>query len=146
MSREKTQRPFLENYLAFLLAKTSHLISSGFHRELTQRDISISTWRILAVVNDRDRTVGELADLVLLNQPTLSKTLDKLEAEGLVARERDENHRRSVIIRITDKGEKLVAKLIPLANRHEKQVFSHLNDQQKKNLIELLQQTIQHNQ
>lgn len=133
---------FVENYLAFLLAKASRQISNGFHQRLRRQGVSISTWRILAVLNDGERTVGELADLVLLNQPTLSKALDRLVVDGLVARCRDSENRRAVIISITPGGRRLVDRLIPLANTHEAESFAHLTRQEKKHLVELLKKTI----
>lgn len=140
---KSTDRPFVENYLAFLLAKTSHSISRGFHKQLKEKGISVSTWRILGALNDQERRVGELADIVLLNQPTLSKTLDKLVLDDLITRRRVEDNRRIVIVSITAKGRKLVRPLIKLANQHEKQAFSHLTTRQRKLLINLLQDTIQ---
>lgn len=144
MMKQKTTdtQPFVENYLAFLLAKASHLVSGGFHQRLKSLGVSISAWRILAVLHDSERTVGELADLVLLNQPTLSKALDKMEKDGLVARRREEENRRVVMISITDKGMALVNQLIPLANRHEVQSFGHFSAVEKTQLVELLQKTI----
>ena len=134
---------FLEEYLTFLLAKTSHLASTSFHSELRERGVSVGTWRILCALNECRRSVGELAELVLLKQSTLSKTLDRLEQDGLIERQRDPKHRRLVIIGNSKKGKRLVEQLLPLAQQHERNVFSHLSDAERRKLTELLRGTIE---
>jgi len=142
LSAPEPAAPFVDSYLAFLLAKASHLISSGFHARLRERGISIGTWRILAVLSDGPRTVSELADRVLLNQPTMSKTLDRLAADGLLRRRREQDNRRVVLIELTPRGRELAASLVPLANQHEREAFSHLSDGDRRRLVRILQATI----
>jgi len=133
---------FVDGYLAFLLAKASHLVSGGFHRQLKELGVSIATWRILAVLRDGARPVGELADRVLLNQPTLSKTLDRLERDGLITRSREAENRRSVTVSLQPRGRALAAKLVPMANAHEGEAFSALSQTERKALVRMLRQTI----
>lgn len=143
--RSRRATSFVEGYLAFLLAKTSRLVSGGFHERLKTLGVSIATWRIVAVLQDRSRPVGELADLVLLNQPTLSKALDRLEAEGVVERVRESGDRRSVSVRLGPRGRELAETLVPLANAHEREAFAHLGAAEKRALVGMLQRTIERN-
>ncbi|MCV6624460.1 MAG: MarR family transcriptional regulator [Cellvibrionaceae bacterium] len=133
---------FAQNYLGFLLAKASHITSSAFHQQLKAYQIPIGSWRILASCAEGERTVGELVDMVLLNQPTVSKSLDRLEADGLLQRRKDTDNRRQVYVGLTAKGEALLEELIPIANRHEQAVFEHLNEAERDQLRALLQKTI----
>ena len=135
---------FLDGYLTFLMAKASHLVSTSFHDELSQRGVSVGTWRILCALAENERTVGELADVVLLKQSTLSKTLDRLAESGLIERLRDPVHRRLVIIRNSRRGARLINQLIPMAEEHERRMFSHLSDVQRGKLAALLRGTIEH--
>lgn len=133
---------FAQNYLGFLLAKASHITSNEFHQRLKQYQIPISSWRILASCWDSTRTVGELVEMVLLNQPTVSKSLDRLAKDGLVNRIKDEDNRRQVFVSLTDKGQQLMEELIPIANTHEQQTFAHLSLDETQQLTALLQKTI----
>jgi DNA-binding MarR family transcriptional regulator len=141
-SDDVSDEAFVDGYLAFLLAKASHLVSGGFHRQLKELGVSIATWRILAVLQDGARPVGDLADRVLLNQPTLSKTLDRLERDGLIKRSREAANRRSVTVSLEPRGRALAAKLVPLANDHEGEAFSALSLAERKALVRMLQRTI----
>lgn len=52
--------------------------------------------------------IGALARAVHLSQPTVSGVLDRLERRGLAHRERSDRDRRSVVVRVTPKGEKIL--------------------------------------
>lgn len=136
------EKGFAQNYLGFLLAKASHITSSEFHHRLKEYKIPISSWRILASCWDQGRTVGELVEMVLINQPTVSKALDRLEKEAWVQRRKGEDNRRLVYVDLTEKGRLLLEELIPIANAHEQQVFDHLSEEETTQLTKLLQKAI----
>ena len=133
---------FTENYLGYLLAKCSHTVSASFHQCLKEHGVSVNTWRILASINDKPATVNELVEMVLTSQPTLSKTLDRLERDKLITRKRDNEHRRKVYIHITENGKTIIEKLIPLANKYEQERFKHMKPEDKQKLKQLLQELI----
>jgi len=115
----------VDSYLAYLLARASHLLSAQFHGQLAAAGIQVPTWRVLSSLYDRDgMTVGALADIVLLKQPTLSKAVDRMIKDGLVVRQSSEGDRRQVRVTITPKGRALVRNLIGQALAHEKEVLA----------------------
>jgi DNA-binding MarR family transcriptional regulator len=61
---------------------------------------------------------GDLAEGIVVSQPTVSGILDRLEARGLVRRTRDKQDRRRVLVALTAAGEALVrAAPTPLQQR-----------------------------
>ena len=54
--------------------------------------------------------MGELADAVLLNHPTLTKMIDRMVSDTLVYRVQDPNDRRKVLMFISDRGKVLSKK------------------------------------
>ena len=54
-------------------------------------------------------TIGALARAVHLSQPTVSGILARLEARGLVHRERAPSDRRAVVVTVTPEGERVLA-------------------------------------
>lgn len=54
------------------------------------------------------RTVTELAEIEMVSPPAISRILNSLEENGLVARERMANDRRYVRVRVTTKGKALM--------------------------------------
>jgi DNA-binding MarR family transcriptional regulator len=116
--------PFVESYLAYLLARASHLVSREFHAHLRAAGLALPQWRVLASLADGDgRTIGALARMALTPQPTMTKIVDRMEADGLVARAPAPADRRSTLVRITAKGRATVLPLIDRARRHEAEVL-----------------------
>ncbi len=117
---------FIDDYLLYLLARASFLISSEFLRELRRRGISVPVWRVLAsLIGSRGgETVTGLAEVCLLQQPTMTKLLDRMERDGLVRRSQDERDRRVVRVELTDGGLTRAQDLIAAARSHETEVLA----------------------
>jgi MarR family transcriptional regulator, organic hydroperoxide resistance regulator len=116
-------RPFVEDYLLYLLARASAGASAEFHAVVKRRGLAVVEWRVLGALEGGRRTVGELAAMTLVQQPTLTKIVDRMAAEGLVARRPDAHDGRRVYVEATAKGAALAADLIRLARRHEAEVL-----------------------
>ncbi|MBX9594756.1 MAG: MarR family transcriptional regulator [Roseomonas sp.] len=109
---------FVDGYLLALLARASHAASSGFHARLKARGVAVPVWRVLATLHGAPGgvAVGELADTCLMQQPTMSKLLDRMAAEGFVSRRREG---RTMRVLATQAGATLAAELVAEARAHE---------------------------
>lgn len=115
---------FVDNYLAALLAQASHLISSEFHEVVRRHGLSVSEWRVLAsLAGSEPISVGRLAEVAVLKQPTITRMLDRMEARQQVERLAHDADRRITLVRITATGKRTVARLIALARGHEARVL-----------------------
>jgi len=133
---------FFHNYLGYLLARSSFNTSSELHQRFKQEGVSVLTWRILAAVQESSKTVNQLAALVLVNQSTLSKALDRLETEGLLQRSQNQLQKRKTNISVTTKGRRLISKLVPIAQQYEQHSFSQLNENEKTTLRKILKKLL----
>jgi DNA-binding MarR family transcriptional regulator len=116
---------FIDDYLLYLMARASHLISEEFHEQLRRRGISVPVWRVLAsLVGSTGETVTGLADVCLLQQPTMTKLLDRMVRDGLVKRTQDNRDRRVVRVGLTPRGDTIIEELIALARQHEADVLA----------------------
>lgn len=133
---------FVDNYLAYLLARTSRLISAEFHAELVARQVPIMHWRVLVTLHDGPMHVTDLAQIALEKQPTMSKIIDRMEKLGLVQRKPGLADRRSTLVSITEEGMRVVKPLLTLAKQHEQDVLAPLGDKNAKVLVEVLKKLI----
>lgn len=68
--------------------------------------LSTSKLLILQTVEDfKKASIGQLAQEVSLTQATVTHIVDKLQAGGFVTRERSDQDKRKVFVRLTSKGE-----------------------------------------
>jgi DNA-binding MarR family transcriptional regulator len=118
---------FIDDYVAYLLAQASHLISHEFHRVVRQAGLSVLEWRVLATLCEGDaRSVGEVATIILVPQSTLTRLADRMVAQELLARVQDEDDRRITRLQVTAKGRRIATRLVVEARRHEDAVLAPL--------------------
>jgi DNA-binding MarR family transcriptional regulator len=116
--------PFVDDYLPALLAQASQLISSEFHRVARQHGFSVSEWRVMASLAGSEAiSIGQLAQITVTKQPTVTRLLDRMEARGQIERLPHDSDRRVTLVRITDAGTKAVEHLMELAREHELRVL-----------------------
>ena len=134
------EKEFVDSYLPYLLARASFSISSEFHAQVEAAGFTVSEWRILASLSGvKQRTVGELADIVLAKQPTVTKMVLRMVDQGLVMRTACTQDKRQAWVSLTVKGKKRVTPLLKKAALHEKNVLSSLGEPQSQALKSILQ-------
>lgn len=136
---------FVHRYLAAVLARASHRISAEFHVEVKNAGLTVTEWRVLgSLIDGVGETVGTLADLAVTKQPTLSKVLPGLAAQGYIRLETARNDRRQTMVTITPKGAKLISGLCDKAMAHQRRVLSGLDAEQASRLVDTLRTIIAH--
>lgn len=84
------------------------------------------------------RTAGELAEISLVSTGGITQRLDRLEAAGLVVRERDPEDRRVVYACLTDKGRELTIAVTEDHFANELRMLSGLSEPEHRQLAKLL--------
>lgn len=98
-------RPMVEAYFAFLRRSDRHVRSLG---------LTPSQFDVIATLGDTDGiSCRELSEMTLVTKGTLTGVLDRLEAKGLTERIPSKTDRRSTMIRLTVKGDRLFRKVFP---------------------------------
>ena len=136
----------ITNYLAYLLAQANRQMTAQLESALSAEGVQIEHWRILEVLSDEQgRSMGELAELVLMNHPALTKTIDRMVSSALVHRRADTADSRRVLVYISDHGLALVARLRERVDHHHdaitEAVGSKKTEQLKKLLGDLIKNT-----
>lgn len=136
------QDGFAKSYLAYLLARASHHVSGEFHATLKGLGLSVPEWRVLACLSDVDGLgVVELADMAIMQQPRMTKILDRLQGDALIRRVADTGDRRRVLIHLTEAGRAKVAPVLVAARAHEATLMAPLSSDERatiKHALDLL--------
>jgi DNA-binding MarR family transcriptional regulator len=105
-------QPPITTSLTYLLAQANRVVSATLERLLALEGATIEQWRVLEVLSDEQgRSMGELAQLVLMNHPALTKLMDRIVSRGWVHRAADLADSRKVLVYITDAGLEFAARL-----------------------------------
>lgn len=130
----------LSQYLSYLLASANRHMRIGLTTSIGDEEFSEEHWRILQVLSDEQgRSMGELAERVLMNGPALTKNIDKLVSRGVVQRAADAVDSRKVLVFISDLGLETVARLKERVDAHHdslEEAFGPRKTSQLKRLLE----------
>lgn len=84
-------------------------------------------------------TMTELADNIGAKLPSMTMMIDNLAEEGLVERARDEQDRRKVIVRLTDKGRRIREEFLEQRKQIAQKLFAKLSKEDEQELMRLLE-------
>jgi DNA-binding MarR family transcriptional regulator len=136
--------PFIDDYLAYLLARASHLISAEFHIVVRRARLPVLQWRVMAALADGQSTsIGEVAAIVLTPQSTLTRVAERMVKAGLLLRASDMADRRITRIKLTAAGLKLARTLVAQAREHENAVLATVSAADAATLKRILRRMIE---
>ncbi len=139
-----TQQGFVQDYLAYLLARASHEISAEFHEQVLASGLSVMQWRVLASLSDGPPlSLGALADTILAQQPTATKLVARMVEEGFIQRQPHPKDKRSILVTLTPLGKSKATPLLKKARTHEAQVLARLPDADTAALKDILRRWIE---
>jgi DNA-binding MarR family transcriptional regulator len=129
----------LDDSIGFILnnagRKVSHLLSIHFH----PYGITLEQWTVLNRLAEQDGiNQKELSKRVGKDQTNVTRILDQLERKGLARRKPNTEDRRSFLAVITDEGNALNQKLIPIEQEVIKTVLSGLSKNEIAQFREIL--------
>ncbi|MFE9643223.1 MarR family winged helix-turn-helix transcriptional regulator [Streptomyces sp. NPDC006365] len=111
----------LDDQLCFALYAASRAVTARYRPLLDELGLTYPQYLVMLVLWERDAgcdvSVRDLGTALQLESSTLSPLLKRLEAHGLIRRERRADDERSVAIRLTETGARLQerADTVPVA-------------------------------
>jgi DNA-binding MarR family transcriptional regulator len=134
---------WLGKFVPYLNYRITSQLNRRLREKLKRSGINIARWRVLAVLKDNGRmNIGQIVKRTLIEQPTVSRIVDRLEREGLASREISEEDSRFVQVDLTRSGEKAFREIYPTATEHQKQVLKDFTQQEIKTLIGFLERML----
>jgi MarR family transcriptional regulator for hemolysin len=121
------------------LATTSKAVSSAFNAALSAEGGSVPVWLILNSLKGTPwSTQLDLARALGIEGPTLTRHLDNLERNGLVARQRSKTDRRAFRVELTEAGEAAHERLLTAVIGFNQRLTSGLGRDDLRRLDDLL--------
>jgi DNA-binding MarR family transcriptional regulator len=106
----------LENQLCFPVYAASRLITREYQPMLDALGITYPQYLVLMILWEEDGLpVNDIAKKLILKTNTITPLLKRMEADGILQRQRSDQDERKVIVRLTERGRELQEKaaLIP---------------------------------
>ena len=130
----------LEDFLPYRISRVAERTSRSLAQVYAARfAISVPQWRVLATLAERPGlTASAVTGLTNLDKVKVSRAVAELQSRGLVLRQRSRADRRAAELRLSAAGERLFARIAPLARDWERQLFKGFSSADRAQLFTLL--------
>ncbi len=126
-------------HLGLLLERAGRVVGDRLSRSIGREGITSYHWRVLRHLADESgRTMGEIAERLEMNPPTLTKLIDRMVGKSLVQRAADPEDSRRVLVFVTDAGLALLSELQSKLDRHHAALQILLGERNARQLERLL--------
>jgi homoprotocatechuate degradation regulator HpaR len=130
-----------EHSLPMELLKAREAAMARFRPMLRDHGLTEQQWRVIRALAEFDNIdAGELARRSFLLAPSLTRILQHLEGEKLVARTTDVNDQRRAVVKLTVRGHKLFAEVAPDSEALYVDIESEFGSEKLELLYQLLAQ------
>lgn len=110
------ERYFVESFIPYLLNHVSDRYNKLFKQGLKAEGLTIPQWRVIAVLNAHGGlSFTAIQGLTVIDQPTLSRTVDQMVKRGIVTRASRPDDGRYAVVSLTPKGMELYGAVWPVA-------------------------------
>ena len=114
----KEDQLLLSNQICFPVYSVSRLMTKVYKPHLEALGITYPQYLVLMVLWENDKvSINQISEKLLLNTNTLSPLLKRMEKIDLVHRTRSKEDERIVIIALSDKGNELKTKALPIPDK-----------------------------
>lgn len=133
-----------DNSIGYLVTQAQRHIHKGLGAKLQQHGVTVAQWSVLVVLWEVDGlTQKQLSDRVTVETATLSRTIDRMERDGLVKRVRSTTDRRQINVFLSERGAGLWRDLVPEAEAMIDRALVGISDDEEETLRRLLKRVIE---
>lgn len=133
----------LQNFAPYLMNRIMGRYNASLREEMAEIGLTTPKMRALAVLAVIDGLlIRELAVYAVVEQSTLSRTLDKLQEEGLARRESDPSDSRATRIFITEAGRAAFDRIWPKMAESYERMFRGIAPEERAAFVAVLQKLL----
>ncbi|HET9212993.1 MAG TPA: MarR family transcriptional regulator [Thermoanaerobaculia bacterium] len=123
------------------LLRTADLVRRTVGRALEPHDITLQQYNVLRILRgagEQGLPTLEIAERMIEQAPGVTRLLDRLEAKGLVRRQRCAQDRRQVLCWLTPAGLELVERLDEPVDAADAEAVAMLTPEEQEKLLRML--------
>ena len=133
----------LSNYAPYLMNRIMGRYNASLRAEMSDLGLTTPKMRVLAVLSVVEGPlIRELSVLTVVEQSTLSRALDQLQADALIRREVDAVDSRAVRVFITEAGRATFEVLWPHMADAQARMFRGIPEEERRAFVGTLQKML----
>lgn len=129
----------MDKQISYALAAAHRSVNLSLSERVKKHGVQIEAWRIMeALDTDQKLSMGEIAKIVLINPPTLSKLVDRMVSDGLVHRQMAQSDHRQTNLLLTDLARKRMVQIRGEVEEQDQEITNRIGSVEAIRLINLL--------
>jgi MarR family transcriptional regulator, transcriptional regulator for hemolysin len=129
----------LDRSFGFLLHDVSRLLRIEYNRRVRHLGLTRSQWRVIAHLSRNEgSTQTFLADLLEIENATLARLLDRLEADGWIERRPSPTDRRAKHLYLTEKPAAIIDAMFRISAQLQHDTLNGMPNVEREHLIDSL--------
>ncbi|HCN73699.1 MAG TPA: hypothetical protein DIS96_19145 [Pusillimonas sp.] len=133
----------IEGHLFYWMSQAINLRNTSLSHALAPYKCTFPRWRVMNMLCQfPDVSIGQLAEKTAVDRTTLTRTVEKMESDGLIARGVRADNRRITTLNLTPKGQAFFEQILPLVRNKNTEALSNLEEDEVKTLIVSLKKVV----
>jgi DNA-binding MarR family transcriptional regulator len=130
-----------EDRLIFLISKVYQKLINNLQKSFSENGLEVTPVQIVLLFflqkNDGS-SLTQISQGLMLENPTVTGLIDRLEKSGYVKRSDHPNDRRVYLVHLTEKGKKVANKALPIVKRLNEQIKEDYSEREIENFKKVL--------
>ena len=115
----------IEDRFVFLISKVCQKLITNLQKSFAESGIGVTPIQVMLLFFLQQNNVLSLTQIsqgLMLENPTVTGLIDRLEKSGYVKRSDHPNDRRVYLVHLTEKGNKVAKKALPIVKKLNEQI------------------------
>ncbi len=140
MSDQVVDELHLEHFLPYRLSILSNRVSNAIAADYGERfQLSMPAWRVMAILGRYPGLVAaELVEKTAMDKVAISRAVALLLDRGYITRDEHSSDRRRWILNLSEAGEVIYHRIVPLAKSYERDLLENWNAEEVALLHDML--------
>ncbi len=115
----------VEDRFIFLISKIHQKLLTSLQKSFSESGIEVTPIQVMLLFylqQSNDLSLTQISQGLMLENPTVTGLIDRLEKSGYVKRSDHPNDRRVYLVHLTEKGDKVAKKALPIVRNLNEQI------------------------
>jgi DNA-binding MarR family transcriptional regulator len=115
----------MEDRLIFLISKVYRKLIANLQKAFSESDIEVTPIQVMLLFflqQNNGLSLTQISQGLMLENPTVTGLIDRLEKLGYVKRSDHPNDRRVYLVHLTEKGNKVAKEALPIVKKLNEQI------------------------
>jgi DNA-binding MarR family transcriptional regulator len=131
----------VEDRLIFLISKVDQKLILNLQKAFSQKGVEVTPIQVMLLFflqkNDGS-SLTQISEGLMLENPTVTGLIDRLEKSGYVKRSDHPDDRRVYLVYLTEKGNKVAKKALPIVKKLNEQIKNGYSKREIENFKKVL--------